>query len=221
MSEVIGQGVFSWERTERVTKRYGSFGVTPSGNNPRNRSETNFLNVSALLDLEFHRVKITAKVIGLGESEHLGDLYVVDPTTGQPIKPSTPKLNEEFVLGVGVLRLMPTDQDFTGKFFIGIQPENMREMFWMDPRTLYQLHEQTVQLFVEKSDEPELPQTSLVWKSEATVTVTEVDNKIVNFQMNKTSGNRIPPKFESLGDGLFVLRPQIENAKVGDTFETN
>jgi len=66
-------------------------------------------------------------------SGHVGDFF-------RGLQPSTPKIGERIELGTGTIFY---DDHET----IGLRPDDGRDRDWLDPRKLYRLHDQTVELY--------------------------------------------------------------------------
>ena len=126
----IGQGVFGWDGEERRSNRYGSFNLLHSN-----------CKVSIPTKLYGKRVRITCKVLKSRKSKHIGDLFL-------GIGPTQPEVGEVIELGVGVLHTEPCDWDERGNPTIILKPEDGRRELWIDPRKLYRLHDQTVEVFI-------------------------------------------------------------------------
>lgn len=63
-------------------------------------------------------------------------------------------------LGPGILRIGLVEAwDSSVTTSVGLEPEDDRPTLWLDPRALYRLHDQTVDLFVtDGGDEPWRPE---------------------------------------------------------------
>jgi hypothetical protein len=82
------------------------------------------------------RGKLLARVIETRQSDHVGDQF-------RKILPSMPKVGEEIVLGEGELAIATGPQPC---YFAGIIPDDGRDKDWLDPRQLYRVVHQTVDL---------------------------------------------------------------------------
>lgn len=199
--ERVGHGIFTWAGMERRTDRYGSFvlGDQPS---PGKRLTAPFLDLKALKRLEGKRVHVVCKVVVARKSEHIGDMF-------HGFAPSTPKVDEEVDLGVGVLHL--EDAGFDGLTAVVLEPHPTRQHFWMDPRKLYRLHSQTVDLFITKTAKPCSPKAN--FKKELTFETEPVSMDIGDGTMQHKS--KIPDgvelhiagDVERLGGGLMIVTP--------------
>lgn len=57
------------------------------------------------------------------------------------------------IVDLGVGEIFVTSQDWgAGKVGIGIKPADGRETDWLDPRKLYRLHDQTVEVVISPID---------------------------------------------------------------------
>lgn len=116
---------FMWNGGERRSDRYGSFIV----NNP-----------DSFKPLEGKQVKVLITVLEVRPSEHIGDLF-------HGFFHTEPKVGEHHTLAVGTLMIIDDS--------IAIKPSDGRDTFWIDPMLLYRLHQQTVEIEVQESDEPD------------------------------------------------------------------
>ncbi len=80
------------------------------------------------------------EVTAARESYHIGDL-------SHNVKPTTPEVGERIVLGEG--ELFVEIDDYEDVATVGVKPEDGRETGWMDIRSLYRAHCQTVRLYFE------------------------------------------------------------------------
>ncbi len=136
----IGTGTLTWDRQERITDRYGFVMLMADGLN----SQSTGSEVPSLIRNEppipAGRIgRLVAKVKIARKSTHIGDLF-------RGIFPRTPKVGDEIVLGEGVL----TVEKRVSGIHVGLMPEDGRSADWLDPRALYDAHEQTVELVFEQ-----------------------------------------------------------------------
>ncbi len=123
----LGRGVFGWNSNERVSDRYGAVAIYENGKV--------VLDLKAAKKLVGKRGRLVAHVEETRESHHIGDLF-------RGIGPTTPKKGEKIVLGeVGTFFVEPDA--------VGTKPDEERESDWLDPRSLYRAHDQTVRLVFE------------------------------------------------------------------------
>ncbi|MBI3584229.1 MAG: hypothetical protein HY096_09830 [Nitrospinae bacterium] len=126
----IGKGVLNWDRKERISDRYGTvFLFFDEWCDKYCR----FLDKS----INNQHGKLTAKVIKTRKSMHIGDLV-------RGFFPSTPKVGQKFTLGEGKVF-------FVGDA-VGLVPDDVRDSDWLNPKVLYKLHHQTVELYFEKKE---------------------------------------------------------------------
>ncbi|MDD5222691.1 MAG: hypothetical protein PHE84_01760 [bacterium] len=135
----LGSGILDWERTERVTDRYGFVFLV---------QEDEMDRVEEKVDLDQSLANRKGRLIALvretRKSRHVGDLF-------HEIYPQTPEVGEEIVLGEGVLV-------FDDEGGVGVCPEDKRPKWWLNVRNLYRAHEQTVTLFFEEDPQNPCPQ---------------------------------------------------------------
>ena len=119
----LGKGVLTWYPGERKSDRYGAVWLMKNdGNKVELRSVEGFGELWAL-------VKETR------ESHHIGDLF-------RGFVPTTPEVGEKIKLGKGMI--------FLEDFAVGLTPEDGRGADWLDPKALYRVHDQTVELYFEQ-----------------------------------------------------------------------
>lgn len=133
---LVGRGMLTWPRYERVGDRYGTVGLQ-SGDDPLVAS-----GMADARDVRLHRevpegtwCQLVAIVIQTRDSDHIGDLF-------RGFSPSTPLVDDEFVLGEGAVFY----SDLDGWDLVGLRPEPDRTTDWLDPEQLYRVHSQTVEL---------------------------------------------------------------------------
>lgn len=133
----LGRGIFSWEREERVSDRYGFVGLYPETVGGEKIKRTSPVGVA--------RVKGTfgtleAEVLEVRKSGHIGDFFcgVGPPNHLDPDDPRRVTVGDRLVLGVGYLL---KDQGY------GLaQRYGDTEPMSLEINTLYRLHDQTVVL---------------------------------------------------------------------------
>lgn len=137
MKYVIGKGVLTWGKVERVSDRYGSVFLLKDGGNSWNSVGTVPLDLKR--DLIGKLGTLKARVLETRQSTHVGDLF-------RGFRPSTPEPGVTLVLGTGRLFHRGEGEDNTS---VGVLPLDGRQTDWLDPKVLYQAHEQTVELYFE------------------------------------------------------------------------
>jgi hypothetical protein len=192
----LGHGVFEWDGSERRSDRYGSFFLDAKA--PEGLEAKCSYDMLLAEKLEGKRVHIVAVVIATCTSTHIGDMFL-------KIKPSTPEVGEVVDLGVGVFHCEPCVWD-RKLFSVSLIPDDKRKTFWFDPRKLYRLHDQTVDVFVEE--------TRAAFSAVPDVYVVDTDAAMVstgdgNFQTKHVEPEnlRVFNKVERLGDGLLSFTP--------------
>jgi len=126
---VIGKGLLNWDRSERISDRYGMVFLFKTEHS-RDKVELQLPEQ----DLGA-KVKLKAKVIETRDSYHIGDL-------SHGVAPRTPKIGAVIELGEGFLQCWDNQ--------VGVAPANRRDTLWLNLRALYDAHNQTVELFYEK-----------------------------------------------------------------------
>jgi len=186
--ERVGHGVFGWSGTERRTDRYGAFVLAAD-------RIANHLDVKALRLLNGKRVHITCKVVTNRESGHAGDLAL-------KVFPTTPDVGEVVDLGVGTLCL--EDAGYDNMTAVALVPNDGRDTFWFDPRKLYRLHDQTVDVFIEETTADFTP--APVFESTSDPVSFDVGDGYIQTKGTKDGVSYLaPPKVEKIGDGLFTM----------------
>src|SRR5581483_2436230 len=150
MKHLVGRGIFGWDSSERRTNRYGAIHLSNGPYSGPDRAEV-FHNREALGRAFGMKVRLTVKVVESRKSTHVGDQAL-------KISPSQPSVGEEIDLGVGDLDL---EQGYDGTPDIVLQPGDRRKELWIDPRKLYRLHDQTVEVFIEETSEPYSPKPDI------------------------------------------------------------
>lgn len=189
----VGFGIFGWEGQERRSNRYGAIHLADSPYDGPESVEV-FHDTAALQNLLGRRVRITCKVVESRKSGHVGDAFL-------KILPSQPKVGEEIDLGVGILGL---EKGYDDTPDILLRPGDGREELWMDPRKLYRLHDQTVDVFVEETSDDFTPMAEIGEAGKGAI-----DNGDGSYQLKtkaKTAAPiKIKPRIERLGEGLLTF----------------
>ena len=137
MSITLGSGVFSWNRYERVTDRYGSVLLLPEGGDSRSLlPQPSQINRELAKQCDGLKGKLSVKVTATRESTHIGDFC-------RGLVPKTPKVGATIKLGEGVFFIEPAIE---GGVQIGVRPADGRASDWLNPKALYRAHEQSVHL---------------------------------------------------------------------------
>lgn len=203
----IGSGIFTWCAAERMSGRYGAFFLAPT-----DFSETVVrpvhLDLPALSDLEGLHVRITVGVVESRPSGHGGD-QALKVFPGAP-----PAAGTMIQLGVGRLVLMD-HSDFDPdahptQVGIGLAPSDGRHLLWLDPEILYLLHDQTVELFIEPTTDPESPPSPLVAREVEDGVYVNADGQTMQIRgtslMNSASIMVLPEVMASAG-GIVLTPP--------------
>jgi hypothetical protein len=187
--KLLGNGIFSWGAEERRSNRYGSFNLCSEsykGETPGKAPEF----TSDLHRLVHKRVKLMVRVTETRQSGHVGDLAL-------RIKPTTPEVGQEFILGVGILQLEPCSWDSLSS--IALIPKDRRSDLWIDPRILYQIHDQTVELYGEETEE-DFHEAPGIEFEEGAISLGEI-----GIQAKKICAISIPPKIKEMGRGMLAV----------------
>ncbi|MFA6661434.1 MAG: hypothetical protein WCS56_00205 [Bacilli bacterium] len=195
----IAHGILTWDGIERRSQRYGTF-ILDNTDYYSNVHVLNFVNKAHLQTLVGKQVRLTAKVLKSRDSGHVGDQFL-------HIFPSKPKAKEEVEIGVGHLFI---EKGFGGNTAIGLIPSDGRETLWLNPIKLYRLHDQTIDIFIEETTDKDSPKAEFSDEgSEGGIANGDGTIQILDRQAFKRKADIFaPPKFTSLGDGLFVVGPQ-------------
>ena len=188
----VAHGILGWDGFERRSDRYGSIVITDAPYAGHERTEA-FMDNEALKGLVGKRVRLTCRVVAARASTHIGDIFLC-------VYPSTPDVGEVVDFGVGTLSIGP---GYGGQPSIVLQPGDGRQTLWLDPRKLYRLHDQTVDVFVEETEEDftAAPKLEL---GESGVKDTEEGA----YQMKtKSQAYKTTTCVEPLGGGRFLLKP--------------
>ncbi len=133
-------GSLSWHPTERRTDRYGTVALLSKDSQGKEIVPDAHLLPGNITMFAGMKGRLVCVVLAHRESMHIGDLF-------RDIRPSTPDVGEEIILGEGKLFYQkPTDQPIAA---LGLEPEDGRFNDWLDPHKLYRAHEQTVELYFE------------------------------------------------------------------------
>lgn len=195
---VTGTGIFNWLGDERRLARYG-FVALWTGNYFETEHCVVELDAEAVRALEGKRVRMTAEVVETRKSGHIGDQFY-------EIKPTTPEMGEVIELGVGTLRL----DSFEGTLLMGLEPSDGRQELWLDPRKLYRLHDQTVLLTLEETEDPEHEAPDLKPVREDGT----LSNGDGSFQVRGTQmPAKVPAKVQRLGGGMFTMSHNYEKGE--------
>jgi hypothetical protein len=135
----LGTGRLTWDGAERRSDRYGTVWLMPEADT--STSETgkplpSVIDAHAIRDVIGERGRLVATVTATRKSTHIGDLF-------RGLRPRTPEVGDVIVLGTGTLF---TEAAYHQGITVGLDPNDGRTDNWLDPRSLYDAHEQTVDL---------------------------------------------------------------------------
>lgn len=196
--KLIGTGIFGWCSSERHSQRYGSVHLADAPYEGAARAEV-YYDEATLARWQGERVRLTARVTESRPSAHAGDLAL-------NIAPRQPAAGGEIDLGVGRLQVKT---GYDGMPDIVLAPGDSREHFWIDPRQLYRLHDQTVEIYAELTtdDFSPAPEFQPAGKKRA------FDNgdgslQVTGISLEEALGGssvRILPRVERVGESLCAL----------------
>lgn len=194
--KLITQGIFMWDGTERRSDRYGAFYANQTSyDGAKSKSIRPSFDQDVLKEFAGTRVKLTATVMENRPSGHIGDMFL-------GLTPDPLPEGQTIEIGIGILGFHSAHE---GQTALELRPEDKRKIFWIDPRIFYRLHDQTVKIYVEKSDAPAHPVFRQAPSSSGDEAIANGDGSL---QVKAKEGSyRIEPKIESLGDGMFSLTP--------------
>jgi hypothetical protein len=130
---LLGEGPLTWLPAERRTDRYGSVvlaSLHETGPWPSLIREDVARQFNGRVGELIAVVKIVRK------SSHCGDLF-------RGLYPRPQEVGKIIVLGRGRLFVEPW---MDGGVLVGLRPEDGRKTDWLDPQSLYDAHDQTVEL---------------------------------------------------------------------------
>lgn len=130
----LGTGLFSWNRHERVSDRYGAVTLLDGNDKAIQAVPANLIG---------HKGKLIAEVRETRQSQHIGDFF-------RGLSPETPEIGESITLGTGTLFEEPAEGQANRA--VGLKPEKRRESDWLNPKAMYRCHDQTVELFFLSTD---------------------------------------------------------------------
>jgi hypothetical protein len=138
---LLGTGVLTWAKAERISDRYGAVYLMEEGGNSRDGGDPKPYQAEVPADT-FGALMV--KVTEARESTHVGDMF-------RGIFPSTPEVGGWITLGIGFLFYTTCDDARP----VGLKPEDGRVSDWLDPHALYRAHEQSVELWFQPLPVPE------------------------------------------------------------------
>lgn len=135
----IGFGALGWHDKEYISSRFGY--ITLSGNN-------NFIDKDIIIAEEIELGNLYGHVVSIGKS----NLIDYD----ENVKKKSPLVGDIVLLGQGTLVYSAEDNT------VGLFPSHGLNDYWMNPHSLYKLHSQTIELYIEpivliSIDKSELP----------------------------------------------------------------
>lgn len=203
--QTLGYGILTWFARERRSNRYGSFYLSRSSYTGEGVATVSFDRALAN-SLDGKRVRVQAVVRTARKSGHIGDLFL-------GIQPTQPEVGEVVVLGIGTLELDDSGELSEDVPAIVLHPEDDRDDLWIDPRRLYRLHDQTIELQIEETQEEFSPAPNLNQEVEPDLVIAAEGG-----MMQIKGEPPVQPKVTNIGDGCLVVTGP-DAAKKGDTFK--
>ena len=210
----IGSGIFSWCSSERRSGRYGTFFLAPSDFEERVQRDVH-LDVAALRALEGRNVRIALRILESRPSGHAGDQFL------QVFPGTPPDVGSVIALAVG--RLLLADHRHHDVRYhptqvgIGATPSDGRAELWLDPRVLYVLHDQTVELLIEETADPEsAPSPLLLNQPVEDGVIVNADGETLQFRGERFEGCgsvTLRPDVEPVPGGFLITPPRPEPGK--------
>lgn len=136
----LGTGVLTWDGKERRSDRYGTVWLMPDGTTSLSGEEypKSLINAEMAHGLIGKYGDLICVVKNVRESTHIGDIF-------RSIYPRKPEIGQIIVLGSGRFFTEPAHN---GGVFVGVSPDADEKVAdWLNPRSLYDAHEQLVELF--------------------------------------------------------------------------
>jgi hypothetical protein len=193
--KLLAFGILSWDGAERRGRRYGQ--IVCDGSDYGNKAEASpTFDKDTFSVLENKTVRLVAEIVEARPSGHIGDAFL-------GIKPSTPSVGDRIEIGVGTL--VSFGIPFGKELGFGIAPADGREELWMDPRILFRLHDQTVNIYVEETTDPHSPAPDLAFNGEGSINNGDGSFQISSPKARTATGARVLPSMTKLGDGLFAV----------------
>ena len=132
---ILGTVKFTWKEKERRTDRYGSVYLLESNRT----SESIYAVITVPPSIYGKKVKLMALIKETRKSAHIGDFF-------RKIYPRNPNVGDLIVLGEGRIFTKKNDDHLE----VGVLPEDGRSIDWMNPRSLYDCHDQTVDIIAQE-----------------------------------------------------------------------
>lgn len=199
----IGHGIFTWSREERVSNRYGAFFLDKVSYTGEGTC-TPHLDYVAMNKLAngMRRTRIVCEVVESRKSGHCGDHFL-------KVYPTQPAVGERVEIGVGDFSYSFVEDEYN----IALVPEDGRAELWLDPRLLYRLHDQTVNVWAEETSDP--PHAApVIEQVEPDGALGADDQGGIQCKRVRVEDVRVKPDFKRIGDGMFIMTPaKIEPGK--------
>lgn len=130
---ILGKGPISWQKSERISNRYGAVGLfTENSGNERIADKVTHYRDNIKNNIG-KKGKLVCEILETRESTYIGDMF-------HGVYPKMPNVGDIIELGEGTLFI-------EGDNAIGLKPDDGRTTLWMDINKLYNVHEQTVNLY--------------------------------------------------------------------------
>lgn len=133
----LGRGTLFWDRSERLSQRYGTVYLMRDGLNSQSQEPlASILDDAQVSALDGRMGELIAVVISARKSTHPGD-------PAREITPRMPDVGQSLILGSGQFF---REANPRGGVAVGLKPPDGRVRDWLFIRSLYDAHEQTVEL---------------------------------------------------------------------------
>ena len=199
--ELIGTGILNWDGHERRSRRYGSVTIGSTGYTP-DVAYASSLDQGWLEQYAGEQVRLVAVVIEARASEHAGDAFL-------GLMPQRPTVGEQIEIGVGKLALFPI-QWGEHPVAVALKPSDGREELWLDPRILYRLHDQTVELYAEVTTLPDSPAPDLSFRPDGVISNGDGSMQVSGGAYKTAPGLALLPNIVDLGEGAFTFGATVE-----------
>lgn len=194
----IGSGILTWCSTERSNDRYGTI-VLDHTNYERTVFNDIVFNTDIVEKYIGKHVRLIAIVTESRKSSHCGDLTY-------NIKPTMPEEGVEITIGIG--EFFQEDTQWSKYPAVGLKPDTERTIWWLNPYILYNLHDQSIELFIEETTEP----SSVFSIPKEKENMYILSDNGIQIKTKKTDIKKIElePQIIPIGNGTFMVKHGIQ-----------